>query len=44
MSNSFWKGGNTAATQNRPMPNLNNMTPTQKSSTQLGYGAGTKKK
>ncbi len=42
MSNSAWKAGNTAATQNKPMPNLNNTTPAQKTQIQLGYKAGKK--
>jgi hypothetical protein len=42
--NSSWNKGNEAAKQGKPVPNLNKMTPTQKSQTQLGHAAGTKKK
>lgn len=41
---SDWNKGNTAGQQGKPMPNLNKMTPTQKSQTQLGHQAGSKKK
>jgi hypothetical protein len=43
-ANKSWNEGNKAAQQNKPLPNLNKMTPTQKTQTQLGYAAGSKKK
>lgn len=37
MSNSFWRAGNYAANQGRPMPNLNGLNPSQKGAVQTGY-------
>jgi len=41
--NKSWDNGNKAAQQNKPLPNLNKMTPAQKTQTQLGYKAGKNK-
>lgn len=40
---SSWSNGNYAGTQGKPLPNLNGMTPAQKTQTQLGHQHGSKK-